>query len=155
MGKDFDAYHHHCQRIYCYSKTLLLMRENKKLAIAAAFHDLSIWKDNSMDYLKGSSEECLKYLQIHQSNYLPDEFRHIICHHHQLRSIKGNIEAEAFRKSDLIDLTAGFVRFNIPKSLVQAAEEEFPRLGFSKIILKKWMGYALKNPSKPIPMIKW
>ncbi len=42
LGPDYHAYHNHAQRVYTYATTLLLMRENKKLAIAAAFHDLDM-----------------------------------------------------------------------------------------------------------------
>lgn len=155
LGADFDSYHHHCQRVYIYSKTLLLVRENKKLAIAAAFHDLDIWTGQTMNYLNGSSEMCLRYLLENKLFFLPDEMKHIIEHHHQLTAIKGNIEAESFRKADLIDLSAGLIRYNLPKSFIQNIEEEFPRLEFSKMILRKVVRYGVKHPTKPFPMIKW
>jgi len=155
LGGEYDAYHNHAQRVYHYAITLLLMRESKKLAICAAFHDLDIWVSKQMDYLNPSVELARKYLVESDFQLLPDEISFIIHQHHKLTKIKGNIEAEAFRKADLIDLTAGKIHFNIPMSLVQSIETEYPRHNFTKLILRKTLNHARKHPLKPFPMIKW
>ena len=155
LGTDYHAYHHHAQRVYQYAITLLLQRENKKLAICAAFHDLDIWGGDNMDYLKGSIDLAQEYLVHKDFALVPEEVSYIINNHHKLRKIKGNIEAEAFRKADLIDLTAGHVHFNIPHSLVQGLEKQFPRAGFTQVILKKTIQHAFKNPLNPFPMTRW
>lgn len=155
LGDDYQAYHHHAQRVYQYAITLLLQRESKKLAICAAFHDLDIWTNGSMDYLPGSSTLALSYQQKSDIDLVPEEVSFIIKNHHKLRKIKGNIEAEAFRKADLIDLTAGRIRFNIPLSLIQESEKQFPRSGFTNVILGKTMKHAIKNPLNPFPMVRW
>lgn len=154
LGDDFDAYHNHAQRVYYYSKTLLLMKENRKLGIAAAFHDLDIWESQSMDYLSGSADLANAYMSKNDLRYLPDEMTYIISNHHKLNRISGNIEAEAFRKADIIDLSGGLIHFNIPKSLVMEAESKYPRLGFSKTIFLKTIKYALAHIFNPFPMIK-
>lgn len=155
LASDHTTYHHHAQRVYHYAITLLLMRENKKLAIAAAFHDLDIWVSGTLDYLHGSGELARQYLNQSDFKYLPDEMNFIIQQHHQLTQIKGNIEAEAFRKADLIDLSGGHIRFNLPRSIISAAESQYPREGFSRMMMKKVCQGALKNPLNPLPMIKW
>ncbi|MFY0599670.1 MAG: HD domain-containing protein [Cyclobacteriaceae bacterium] len=154
LDGDFDAYHNHALRVYYYARTLLLMKENRKLAIAAAFHDLDIWVKGDMDYLKGSAEFAKGYLKENKLSFLPDELEFIISNHHKLTRIKGNIEAEAFRKADLIDLTSGWIKFNIPNSLITEMERKVPRLNFSKIILKKVVTHAFRNPTRPFPMIR-
>ncbi|MFT6855268.1 MAG: hypothetical protein ACJA0X_001242 [Cyclobacteriaceae bacterium] len=155
LKNDFSSYCHHCQRLYQYSLTLLLMKENRKLAICAAFHDLDIWVSRDMDYLSNSSEMAIDYCKKNQLNFLFDEINFVISNHHKIKKIKGNIEAEAFRKADLIDLSAGFVKYHLPKSIGQELEEKYPRLKFSRIISVKILKYALRNPQKPLPMIKW
>lgn len=155
MGADFDAYHNHAQRVYHYATTLLLMRESKKLAISAAFHDLDIWVNQTMNYLPGSAHLANTYLSGSDYQLLPEEIKFIISQHHKLRKIKGNIEAEAFRKADLIDLTAGKIRFNIPISIIQDLERQYPRKAFTKLILRKSFHHALNHPLNPFPMIKW
>ncbi len=108
-----------------------------------------------MDYLPGSSTLALSYQQKSDIDLVPEEVSFIIKNHHKLRKIKGNIEAEAFRKADLIDLTAGRIRFNIPLSLIQESEKQFPRSGFTNVILGKTMKHAIKNPLNPFPMVRW
>ncbi len=154
LGNDFDAYHNHAQRVYYYARTLLLMSENRKLAIASAFHDLDIWIAKTMDYLPGSVRLSSDYIRAYKLGFLPDELAFIINNHHKLRKIKGNIEAEAFRKADLIDLTSGWIKYNIPKSLILEAERVFPRHNFTGLITKKALQYAFKNPLRPLPMIR-
>lgn len=155
LGDDFEAYHNHSQRVYHYAITLLLFRESKKLAVCAAFHDLAIWMSSRMDYLESSAELAQKYLAVSDFQMLPDEVSFIIQQHHKLRKIKGNIEAEAFRKADLIDLSAGHIHFNIPLSLVQRIESQYPRLNFTSLIIRKTLNHAVKHPLKPLPMLKW
>ncbi len=155
LGNDFIAYHNHAQRVYYYAITLLLMKESKKLAVSAAFHDLDIWTSGSMNYLDGSEALARQYLTRNDFGLLPDQIGFIIRNHHKLNRIKGDIEAEAFRKADLIDLTSGFIRFNIPMSLINSAETTYPRDGFTSLITKKIIIHALRNPVKPLPMIRW
>lgn len=155
LGQDYEAYHNHAQRVYYYGITFLLMRENTKLAIAAAFHDLDIWTGKSMDYIPGSVTLARRYLESSDFGILADEVGFIIKKHHKLRPIKGNIEAEAFRKADLTDLSRGHIRYNLPESIISETERKYPRLGFTKLIIKKSLGYACLNPSRPFPMIKW
>lgn len=155
LGADFEPYLNHCLRVYFYTRTLLLQKENRKLAIAIAFHDLDIWSGKSMAYLDGSSEMAVDYLQKNELSYLPDEMRFIISNHHKLTKIKGNIEAEALRKADLIDLTAGFIHFNLPLQLVAHIEVDYPRLGFTGLMTRKLLKYAIGHPMKPFPMLKW
>jgi hypothetical protein len=155
LDNAFLAYHNHCQRVYYYARTFLLMNENRKLAIAAAFHDLDIWVGGNMNYLPGSTQLAKDYLKANELNYLPDEMAFIINNHHKLRKVKGNIEAEAFRKADLIDLTSGLVKYNIPKSLIVEAERKFPRLKFTSMITGKLIKHVIKHPLKPFPMVRF
>ncbi|MFY0689580.1 MAG: hypothetical protein JXQ90_20585 [Cyclobacteriaceae bacterium] len=154
LGRDFQAYLNHAKRVYEYSCMLMLHRESKKLAIAAAFHDLDIWVGESMNYLPGSAALARKYIESNQLDLLADEVAFVIDRHHQLTPIKGNIEAEAFRKADLMDLSVGWVRFNIPKSIIIDAQRRFPRLGFTGLVTKKTMSYAVRHPLSPFPMMR-
>jgi hypothetical protein len=155
LGADYHAYVNHAERVHHYACILMLTRESKKLAIAAAFHDLDIWLHGTMDYLKGSSDLARDYLRVNRIDMLADEMAFIIEQHHKLTAIKGSPEAEAFRKADLIDLSAGVIKFNIPSSLIVETEQRFPRLGFTSLVTRKTISWALKHPLKPFPMMKW
>lgn len=155
LKDDFEAYVNHCTRVYIYSKTLLLEKSNYKLLVCAAFHDLDIWVNNDMNYLGRSASMAIEFAKNNKLQFLSDELKYIIENHHRVNRINDHIEAEAFRKADLIDLTNGYIKFNLPKSIIQDTEHQYPRLNFSRIILKKAINYACKNPKKPFPILKW
>ncbi|MBV6644411.1 MAG: hypothetical protein KI790_03125 [Cyclobacteriaceae bacterium] len=154
LGSDFQAYRNHACRVYSYACILLLMRENQKLALVAAFHDLDIWYSSTMDYLSGSSKLAKHYASDRKLPFLEDEIDFMISSHHSLKRIKGNIEAEAFRKADLIDLTAGLLTFNLPRSMINYIERKYPRHKFSRMMFRKAITYAFSHPRKPFPMFK-
>lgn len=155
LGADYEPYLNHCERVYYYAVTLLLMRQNHKLAIAIAFHDLDAWVSSTMDYLPGSAKLAKDYIHKNELNFLPDELAFMISNHHKITPLKGNIEAEALRKADLIDLTGGWFRFNIPRSLIAETERKYPRKKFSRRIYGRLVSHAFKNPLRPFPMLKW
>ncbi len=155
LGKDYQPYLNHALRVYEYALILLLQRESKKLQVVSAFHDLDIWKSNSMNYLKGSENMAADYIKINRIDLLSDEVKFIISNHHKLTRIKGNVEAEAFRKADLIDLSSGWISYNIPKSLIVESERKYPRMGFTWIVVKKVLKYALLHPWNPFPMLRF
>ena len=155
LGDHYQSYHHHCQRVYTYAHTLMLQRESKKLAIVAAFHDLGIWTQQTMDYLNPSVALMKSYIESKQLTLLPDELAYIIEHHHRIRKIKDHLEAEAFRKADLIDFTAGWIRYNLPESIIRDTEKKWPRANFTSLVLKKVSRHAIRHPMKPLPMLKW
>jgi len=154
LSVDYSGYLNHCLRVYSYSKILLLVKEHRKMAIASAFHDLAIWTEGNMDYLDSSTLLATDYCEKKNILFLPDEIKYIINNHHKITKISDHIEAEAFRKADLIDLTAGIVRFNLPKSIIQETEKKYPRRHFTKQIFSKIIRHALLNPKSPLPMIK-
>jgi hypothetical protein len=155
LGNDFESYHNHAQRVYQLSITLLLSKENKTIAIASAFHDLDIWVSNTMDYLKGSEQLAKQYLLQNDTEISIDQTQAIINQHHKIRKFKYDPFIEAFRKADLIDLSAGLIHFNLPRSFVSSIEETYPRHGFTKMITRKVLGHTIKYPRNTFPMLKW
>ena len=155
LGQDYTPYLNHAKRVYEYALVLLLQKEGKKLGIASAFHDLDIWVSHKLDYLDGSANMARDYIKQKNLDLLPDEIAFIINNHHKFRRIKGNVEAEAFRKADLVDLTSGLIHYNIPISIISETEHRFPRLGFTSLITKKVVRWAITHPFRPFPMLKW
>ena len=155
LGDDFESYHNHAQRVYALCLLMLLEKENQSIAIAAAFHDLDIWIGQTMDYLSGSKELAVKYLKSKKLEEHEEDVRMMISNHHKILPVKQAVVAEIFRKADLIDLTSGFVKFNLPKSLIKDLEEQYPRREFSKKITKMALKYAINHPTRPFPMLGW
>ncbi|MGL1889318.1 MAG: hypothetical protein OCD76_22580 [Reichenbachiella sp.] len=160
LGDDYNAYRNHVYRVYhlslVYLKQDLNTYDQEVLAVASAFHDLGLWSHKTMDYLGPSINLCQQYLA---ENNMMDQYETIKCvidHHHKISAYKGESQAltEAFRKADLADLSLGLISFNLPKSIYTNLKEEFPFLGFHRLISAKVLRHALRHPLTPFPMIK-
>ncbi|MFY0626949.1 MAG: hypothetical protein JXR07_11675 [Reichenbachiella sp.] len=159
LGANYNAYRNHVYRVY--HLTLLLIKKEidqttqEQLAIAASFHDLGIWTHNSMDYLGPSSDLSDQYIKENAMNN-EVSVRQIIDHHHKLSPYKGeNAQiVESFRKADLIDLSSGYIKFGLPASFYQNLKDEFPFLGFHRLIYGKVIKHAISHFWKPFPMMK-
>lgn len=155
LGSDYQGYLNHIKRVYEYSCLLRLERENELLMIASVFHDLDLWVSNTMDYLDGSVSLALGHVKKNDLGLDANLLEQVVTQHHKLTKIKNCPEAEAFRKADLIDLTSGWIRFNIPKSIIVDTERRYPRLGFTKKVLKKSVKWSFQHPFNPFPMMKF
>jgi hypothetical protein len=155
LGPDYHGYLNHVKRVYEYACMLRLERSNELLMIAAIFHDLDIWISGTMDYLGGSADLAIEHVRKNELKIDTTVLNEVITKHHKLTKIKNCPEAEAFRKADLIDLTAGWIRFNVPQSIIVDTERRYPRLGFTKNVISKTSSWALKHPFHPFPMMKF
>ena len=65
LGEHFQKYRNHVYRVYNYAAILSRCDDEQKikLAISAAFHDIGLWTDNTLDYLSPSIILALGYLQ--------------------------------------------------------------------------------------------
>lgn len=160
MGKDLNAYKNHVYRMYNYAAWYVNYDEAelRKLAIAAAFHDMGIWTHSTFDYLGPSEQTAMQYLKRFE---LPEiwnmEVALIIERHHQLLKYEGlyRKNVEAFRKADLADLSKGLVRGKLPFAAIEQAVEAFPYQGFHGLLIKLTLLEFLQNPLNPLPMVKW
>lgn len=159
IGNDFHAYKNHVIRVI---KFTLELKENLpdddklKIIIAAVFHDIGLWTANTFDYLPPSIHQAEKYLHDQHLSDWRDEVTTIITYHHKLKKYKGQFSelVEPFRKADLIDLTKGLVSFGLPKPILKTCYSQYPILGFRRKIVGKFGKNLLKNPLRPLPMVK-
>ncbi len=86
LGGDFAAYKNHCYRVlhfglaFCEDAT-----ENvSKISIAAAFHDLGIWSDNTYDYIGPSIQLARAHLAETGRGAWCEEVEAMIAQHHKL-----------------------------------------------------------------------
>jgi hypothetical protein len=154
LGDDYHAYLNHVKRVYEYACMLRLERSSDLLMTVAIFHDLDIWAQGTMDYLSGSAQMARDYATHQSLDVDLDVLKTVIVNHHKLTRIKKQPEAEAFRKADLIDLSAGWIKFNIPKSIIVDTERRYPRLGFTRTVVSKTFAWSIRHPFKPFPMMK-
>lgn len=159
MGKDLQAYKNHVYRMYNYAAWYVDYDETelRKLAIAAAFHDIGIWTHGTFDYLGPSEQTAMQYLKRFE---LPDawnmEVALIIERHHQLLKYDGVFRknVEAFRKADLADLSKGIARGKLPFAAIEQSVSAFPYLGFHVVLARFALRELLRNPFNPLPMLR-
>lgn len=157
IKEDYDGYLNHCYRmIHCCFQLYKCSEEDKeKLIIAAAFHDLGLWSEKTVDYLPPSIELAKNYLIANSKEDWIEEISVIIDMHHKVTRYKGEYElVEPFRKADLADFSLGMIKSGIRSSFIKQLNNEFPNKGFHKMLGGQTVKWILKNPMNPMPIMK-
>lgn len=156
LGKNYEPYRNHVYRVYNFSLPFVNSKEDiEKLAIVAAFHDIGIWTDKTLDYLKPSEELAKAYCREHQfNNSTTKEIEFMIDNHHKLNAIKSSNLAEIFRKADLTDLTFGLLSKEHTKENIKRIKDAFPNKGFHWFLVKLFFMNLFTNPLHPFPIFK-
>jgi hypothetical protein len=158
IGDDFHGYRNHCCRmVNCCLALQECDKETKnKLMIAAAFHDIGIWTEKTLDYLPPSVTPALAYLQENDLQQWTEEITLMIAEHHKL-SEYSNQEyplVELFRKGDLVDFSLGMIRFGLPKAFIRELKKTYPNAGFHRRLMKLGGLWLIRHPLNPLPMMK-
>lgn len=157
IGKDFEKYRNHVYRVF---NTCLILDDSKqndaKYAVASAFHDLGIWTNRTLDYLKPSIALAHKYLEQINNQSWNDEIKLIIDMHHKRSKYVGPYQqtVEIFRKADWIDVTQGRKSFGIDKNDYKNLVKIYPYLGLHRFLLFQTFKNFIKSPFNPLPMFK-
>jgi hypothetical protein len=163
IGQDYEGYRNHLIRMlnFCFylanQKGMLSEDAKEKFIIAAAFHDIGIWTNGTVDYLPPSEREAEKYLKEVGKEEWMEEIILMISEHHKLRAYKNEQYplVEVFRQADLVDFSLGMVRKGIPKEFVMPVKNEIPNAGFHRLLMKLSWRQLKKHPLNPAPMMKW
>ena len=155
---DYDAYRNHCMRVFNFCLALAgdSADAEHKIAIAALFHDLGIWTDNTFDYILPSQRLARHYLEKSGHAVWCDEINAMIGEHHKLTRYRANSSSlvEPFRKADWIDVSGGMLRFRLPDDFVTDVLEAFPNAGFHKKLVALSVERLKTHPFSPLPMMK-
>ncbi|MCE7060219.1 HD domain-containing protein [Dyadobacter sp. CY343] len=155
IGNDFVKYRNHVYRVFLNCILLDEAPENaEKYAIAAVFHDIGIWTDHSIDYLRPSIIEMRHYLTARGKAGLADEISSMIYWHHKVSRYRGKFElsTEVFRRADWADITFGVIAFGLDSRKLLHNRKMLPNNGFHIFLAKKLVTNFFKNPLKPLPM---
>jgi hypothetical protein len=164
IGDDYHGYRNHVHRMIlcCFalgklSNKILSEEDKNKIIIAAVFHDLGIWIEDTLDYLPPSIPPALKYLKEKGLENWAAEIKLMINEHHKIREYRNpNYPlVELFRKGDLVDFSLGMMRFGLSKSNINQLKYNLPNAGFHKNLTKRVVKWFLKHPLNPAPMMKW
>jgi hypothetical protein len=159
IGSEYDGYRNHVYRMIhlCLALKDCNEQEREKIIIAAAFHDIGIWVDDTLDYLPPSIPPATAYLKENNREDWAEEITLMINEHHKLREYKNAAYplVELFRKGDLVDFSLALFTFGIPKPYIKAVKAAFPNAGFHKNLAKRAARWFFKHPLNPAPMMKW
>jgi predicted metal-dependent HD superfamily phosphohydrolase len=162
LGPHYQRYRGHVYRMYHYTRHLISARggdptENETaIALAAAFHDLRFATDQTLDYLPPSIEAAAEHLDTLGLSELAPAVGRMIGFHHKLtpyRNEDANL-VEPFRRADLVDLFA-VPGVGVPFSLRREAQSAYPKCGFRGFVCRTLLIGALKQPWRPLPMLRW
>ena len=159
LGGDFAGYRNHAYRVANLCLALSPSDDaeaRERIIIAAAFHDLGIWTAGTFDYLKPSTELANGHLMRANQSAWALEIETMILQHHKLSRYRRRPEwlAEPFRKADLVDLSKGLVRFDLPRAFVTELYERWPDAGFHKRLLRLSLARLKTHPWNPLPMVR-
>lgn len=157
IGGDHAKYKNHVSRVFLNCLLFDTEKNNEeKYAIAAVFHDIGIWTNNTFDYLNPSIEQAKIYLtETVKQNWI-DEIALMIYWHHKMSKYKGKQAkiAENFRKADWIDVSLGLLTFGIDKRKIKENKRKLRTLGFHVFLFKTTLRNFLRHPLNPLPMFK-
>ena len=159
LGSDFTAYRNHAYRVVnlCVALRPAEGEASRKLAIAAAFHDLGIWTDKTFDYLAPSVElSCAHLVTLDKREWEPEVSR-MILEHHRISRYREQPDSlvEPFRQADWIDISRGLFSFGLPRKVIRQIFAAWPDAGFHKKLAQLSLRRLRTNPGSPLPMLKW
>lgn len=158
IAGDLDKYRNHVYRVYLHCQLLDTNTFNHKIyAIAAAFHDIGIWTDHTIDYLDPSIAQAMDYLHNRGEQALQSQVATMIYWHHKTSAYKGPfaLTTETFRRADWTDVSLGLFAFGMDRKLLRPIRREFPNKGFHVFLTGKLLVNFFKHPTKPLPMFKY
>jgi len=160
VGEDFQPYKNHVYRVvnFCFQlKQDVDAEQEEKIIIAACFHDLGIWTNDTVDYLQPSIVLAKEYLKRRHLEEWSVEIELMIDMHHKFRKYADDNHplVELFRRADLVDVSLGIVKFSLSTDYIKNVKIEFPNAGFHKKLIKLTIREFFRNPLKPLPMMRW
>lgn len=159
LGGDFTGYRNHAHRVM--NLCLALSPESddarqRRIAIAAAFHDLGIWTAGTFDYIEPSARLATEHLaETGQGAWTP-EIETSIRVHHKLSRYRPHPEwlTEPFRRADLVDLSRGVVKFGLPRGFIKDLYARWPSAGFHARLVQLSLTRLKTHPFSPLPMVR-
>ncbi|RPJ50297.1 MAG: phosphohydrolase [Methanobacteriota archaeon] len=159
LGNDLIAYRNHVYRLVNLSLAIAGVDpvDLEKIAVAAVFHDLGIWTNDTFDYIAPSVALARDHLVARaRADWIP-EVEAMIVDHHKIRPPQANRASlvEPFRRADWIDVSRGLRTFGVPRSFIASAFRVWPSAGFHWRLLQLTFDWFLKHPLHPLPMVRF
>lgn len=157
LGIDELKYRNHVYRVFL--NCLLLdcdPEHEEKYAVAAVFHDIGIWTDNTIDYLPPSIDQARLFLLEKGMDNWIEEITLMILWHHKVTAYIGPFleTVDNFRKADWIDVSLGLLRFGLDRDHIEDIREGLPNRGFHWFLTKRVLKNWVRHPLRPLPMFR-
>ena len=158
LGGDFIGYRNHTYRVanLCWVLSGGEPAHLPRIAIAAAFHDLGIWTDRTLDYLEPSSRLAGAHLiEAGRTEWAP-EITAMILEHHKLSRHRPEAYrlVEPFRRADWVDVSMGVLTFGLQRTLLREVYEVWPSAGFHRRLVQLSLQRWRSHPLSPLPMMR-
>lgn len=163
LGGDFEAYHNHAYRVANFCWVLAAPKGGasdsemlRTISLAAGFHDLGIWTEDTFDYLAPSQRLARDWLSSQGREDCLGEVGAMICQHHKVTPYRGSEGGlvEMFRRADWADVSKGLVAPGLSRDLLGEVFAEFPNAGFHQRLLQLSFKQLLHHPFNPLPMLR-
>lgn len=157
LGNNRTAYKNHIYRVINLCATLreLSEEEMRQVVIAACFHDIAIWLDDTFDYLAPSRQHAEKYLAEQGRSEWSEVVGAMIEQHHKITVYPQHPLVETFRHADWIDVSLGIIEFGLATETIKEIRALFPNAGFHPFLLRRTGRELLTRPWRPLPMMRW
>jgi hypothetical protein len=158
LGVDFAGYRNHAYRVVNLCAALCPGGEEqlRKIAIAAAFHDLGIWTARTFDYLEPSAGLASDHLAHGADAAWAPEVSQMIFEHHKISRYREHPDwlVEPFRRADWVDVSHGLVTFGLPRALLREVFAQWPDAGFHRRLVQLSLARLTSHPWSPLPMVR-
>ena len=157
IGDDLPVYRGHVYRTLNVCRALAPDVPEDRIAVAAAFHDLGLGPNATLDYLPASVARATDWLDRGGRATWSREVALAIDFHHKLTPYRGAHAplVEAFRRADLVDVSRGLYAAGVPRAFLRELFAAFPDAGFRPRVVRIVLGWALTHPLRPLPVFKW
>ena len=153
------GYRNHCMRVFHFTRALApeVPDRDRKIAIAAYFHDLGIWTADTLDYLAPSMALARAHLREYGPASWIAEIDAMISEHHKITPFRDPDFplVEPFRLADRADVSCGLWRSGLDADFVRAVQDAYPDAGFHRRLLQLGARRLREAPWDPLPMLKW
>lgn len=160
LGRDETRYRNHVYRVLNFAVAHSATDDAETidiLAIAAAFHDIGIWTDRTLDYIEPSIELAQRWLSENALSARSTVVSDIIRWHHKITPWRGANTSlvESFRRSDWLDVCLFAMPTSLPRVFLGEVLTAFPREGFHRRLTELTAKWLPRHPLRPLPMFRW
>jgi hypothetical protein len=149
-GEEDGQLERHGVRLFRLASALAPSGDREVLLVAALLHDAGV-----LDAVRGPGPYVTDGRVwaegiLQPFGWEPERLR--LCldaiefHHEMRRQDARGAEVEAIRKGDLVDVSAGLVRFGLPREVVRSAADGAPRRGFARALAGIVGGLVVHQP---------